>query len=901
MKKRVVAVVLSITLCMATVLQAGAAVFDDHAEPEALTVFDSAVFDDSSEIVQQPENTPSEEEPVPEIPETVTPVPDVPEEVTPTPDVPEEVTPAPDGTPAPENPDGELSTPEEDVADMEIFTAGEEPAPTQHPEEPDIDGDFLNAAAGKIFVSNWKSVDGKWKLAKPAAVNLNASYDVPDEAADIQGEQTDAVFTEAVSDSVQAENEPEALPSAGAEDADLTQSADESEEETGEDGDLLNAPSAAEYYTSKDGIVHIQTYQSVGNPNTLITEGDYYFDEEGFLVTGQHTMPAGTPGFPYKNEREAYFMQEDKAVMNNPNSTGACTPVNSNMGKMQKKYWLWTGKTFRYYTANGGFLSVDGLKQERMKNNTYTGYYTIGKERYILKSDGTPYVGDVTIEGGKVPGKYYCLPAKKAGEIPGRMFRSGWIKVKDSKGVIQWRKYLSDGRYWSHKTTTVNLKGADGKTYTYLLDSKGYILKNKMAKAQDGYYYISSKIGRIYKNKLVKYKNARYYVTSTGKRSTYANGWYRVSPAGKRYYYFGKTPGKVVEKKGWQLIVRPNGTNAGWFYFSSKGNHYIDILKGGRYFRPDGRLASGITTVNGNTYFFQGSSAKAYKGTMYKNTWISYKNKWYYAGSNGVLYKNGWKTIKGSHYYFNKDFTVKTNASATRNGVKGYLDSRGKFCTGWVIVNDAKNQVKYVDPSTGKFVTNSSKVVNGLRYYFDKNGYRINDLTGSFRGPYYLVADRVNGVMTVYDSSRTVPIKTIRISVGLSSTPTWPTNRDMRLTSYNRWQALMGPSWGQYGTHVDGAGNGGIFIHSVAGVSRSYYNLPAGEYNRLGSPASHGCIRCCVADARWVFYNCNGSTIRIIDGTYNANESFKGPLGRKAIVPLYGSRNFDPTDNLAWH
>ena len=72
---------------------------------------------------------------------------------------------------------------------------------------------------------------------------------------------------------------------------------------------------------------------------------------------------------------------------------------------------------------------------------------------------------------------------------------------------------------------------------------------------------------------------------------------------------------------------------------------------------------------------------------------------------------------------------------------------------------------------------------------------------------------------------------------------------------------------------------GGIFIHSVAGSTRSVYNLPAGEYLKLGQPASHGCIRTCVADAKWVYENCNGSTIHIYSsGNYVNNESFKGPL-----------------------
>ena len=107
----------------------------------------------------------------------------------------------------------------------------------------------------------------------------------------------------------------------------------------------------------------------------------------------------------------------------------------------------------------------------------------------------------------------------------------------------------------------------------------------------------------------------------------------------------------------------------------------------------------------------------------------------------------------------------------------------------------------------------------------------------------------------------------------------------------------MGPSWRQYGTHVDGCGQGGIFIHSVAGGTRSVYNLPAGEYMKLGNPASHGCIRVCVADAKWVYERCDGSTIHIYSsGKYSNNEAFKGPLGRKPITPLRGSQNFDPTD-----
>ena len=42
--------------------------------------------------------------------------------------------------------------------------------------------------------------------------------------------------------------------------------------------------------------------------------------------------------------------------------------------------------------------------------------------------------------------------------------------------------------------------------------------------------------------------------------------------------------------------------------------------------------------------------------------------------------------------------------------------------------------------------------------------------------------------------------------------------------------------------------------------------------------------------------SCNGSEIKIYDGIYKSDEALKGPLGRKALTPLRGAKNFDPTD-----
>ena len=125
-------------------------------------------------------------------------------------------------------------------------------------------------------------------------------------------------------------------------------------------------------------------------------------------------------------------------------------------------------------------------------------------------------------------------------------------------------------------------------------------------------------------------------------------------------------------------------------------------------------------------------------------------------------------------------------------------------------------------------------------------------------------------------------------SVGLPATPTpkstytYPFNTIER----NRWGTLMGPSYGQYCTRIVA----GILFHSVAGSAPNPYALPAGEYNRLGSPASHGCVRLCVRDAKWIYDNCPlGMQVIINDNMYL-------PFDKPATIKIPASQNWDPTD-----
>ena len=964
MKRRVVAIFLSLTLCMGGTLEAGAAALGStDVQMAAETAGDPAedVFSDEGETtVQQPQteadqtgSTDSSEE-TPDAPENPAETPDVIEtpEITETPETtetPENSAETSEATEAPEVTETPDAATEDSTDPADDFSAGD----AQELDAPSTDTEAQNkvennkaeetSATGASLVngvvvaktSDWVSKDGFYRLRKKkvtasAAPEGKASEDPAESSEEEQKttvDETDAAVQEvqqteelqdgaAESEQAQAiqnesaEGEQEAAVEEGAAEeasteevsaaeasaeteavAEAAESVDDAETLAMDEGDASQASEKGStednYFTAQDGLLKINTNGHVGY---------YLFNEDGYLVTGRMTRELGAAGYTGTQKTEWYFLESSKASLYSDSTGKAITPWTSNLGQQKRNYWLWTGTVFRYYNSQGNYKSIED-------QNLVGKIKKIGNAYYTLMRNGKPRTGILKLTTGSTTYQYYFQPASKAGEIPGKLFYGGWTYVLNSKNQKRFiycsPKAATRGQIMKHG---VYVSPVMSKKYRYMLNASGYVMTNTMAKAQNNAYYVSDSKGRIITKKLVKYKGSRYYFGGNGQRVSWRNCWHGCPGASNKIYYFGNTAGKIVEKYGWQKVTDANGQFFGWFYFDKNGNHYKSQMitnkssKKSYYFNSTGQLATGKTKIGKNYYFFATSDANAHRGWMYKSTLIRYQNQWYYAGGNGVLKKSGWQKV-GKYWYYLQNYTVVTNKSMKRGSVNGYLDSQGRFSTGWVIISDYYDQVKYIDPDSGsKYLTNTSRWIDGKLYYFDKDGYRRNDVSSIYGGPYYLEVDKTNGVMTVYtNSSKTIPVKTIRVSVGLSGTPTW--DGTYRLTRSLRWQPLMGPSWGQYGTHVDGCGQGGIFIHSVAGSTKSVYNLPAGEYLKLGQPASHGCIRTCVADAKWVYENCNGSTIHIYSsGNYVNNESFKGPLGRRPLATFRGAGNFDPTD-----
>ena len=109
-----------------------------------------------------------------------------------------------------------------------------------------------------------------------------------------------------------------------------------------------------------------------------------------------------------------------------------------------------------------------------------------------------------------------------------------------------------------------------------------------------------------------------------------------------------------------------------------------------------------------------------------------------------------------------------------------------------------------------------------------------------------------------------------------------------------KWRKLFGNGvdvYGYYTTRIIGH----ILFHSVPYTATSNDVLWENQYNMLGSPASKGCIRLAVKDAKWIYDNCGaGTVVEIYDDASNP-----GPLGRpEAIKITEGSpyAGWDPTD-----
>ena len=342
----------------------------------------------------------------------------------------------------------------------------------------------------------------------------------------------------------------------------------------------------------------------------------------------------------------------------------------------------------------------------------------------------------------------------------------------------------------------------------------------------------------------------------------------------------------------------------GWQYKDENGNLVKDSwleIEGERYyFDKDGYRASYWLDINGQYYWLGADGAM-------RTSWQQIDGAWYYLGNDGVMQTDWIAPGNGYWYYMGSNGAMQTGWISPGDGYWYYADENGGMQTGWILTGENNWYYAY---KSGTIAVNTWekkdgywywfdesglmaqgwKYIGRYKYYFNNSGHLLQDLDGVLgrQSSYEVTINRKRCQVTVYakDGSNgyIIPAKTFTCSVGLSSTPT-PTGTFYTPDKY-RWHTLMGPSYGQYCTRI----NGGILFHSVAGYNMTSYNIRARDYNKLGSPASHGCVRLTVRDAKWIYDNCKlGTKVTISD--YAAT-----PFDKPATIKIPASQNWDPTD-----
>lgn len=156
--------------------------------------------------------------------------------------------------------------------------------------------------------------------------------------------------------------------------------------------------------------------------------------------------------------------------------------------------------------------------------------------------------------------------------------------------------------------------------------------------------------------------------------------------------------------------------------------------------------------------------------------------------------------------------------------------------------------------------------------------------------PYLIAVNRETQTVTVYEKddegNYTKPYTSMLCSTG-THTPVGEFNT----TDQYEWRALEGNVYGQYATRITGH----ILFHSVPYVKQDKGTLESEEYNKLGTPASLGCVRLCIADCKWIYDECpSGTPVVLYDGGPDTD-----PLGTPALEPMdvtSPNAGWDPTD-----
>ena len=402
----------------------------------------------------------------------------------------------------------------------------------------------------------------------------------------------------------------------------------------------------------------------------------YYFDKEGYMLTGRQDIDGKTYFFlPNGIQlRDSIYQQDGKYYYFG--SFGEQYKDGYFVFDVPKEGTSETEAKFRYFSPTG----------EMAVGLTYAGGGLQYFDENGFQAKGTKYVTP--------DGKLYFFDKNSGNAYTNRWAEIDgiWYEFND-QGYAQAKKgefYTTDGSTWFYRD-------AAGKNVTGAL-------------TLDGHEYYFRENGAQVKGE---------FVTENGKISYYTvdNG-YKVKDKffevnGK--WYHADKDGNLAT--GRQTIDHLN------YYFNADGSQVKSdffTLDGGKtwyYAKDNGEIVTGAYSIGGKNYYFKEDGSQV-KGDFVKNADGSLS---YYDKDSGERLNNRFLTTGNNVWYYFKDGKAVTGRQNI-DGKEYYFDHLGRQVKGSPI--STPKGVEYYESVLGERVTNTwITFQDGKTVFFDENGY----------------------------------------------------------------------------------------------------------------------------------------------------------------------------------
>ena len=363
-----------------------------------------------------------------------------------------------------------------------------------------------------------------------------------------------------------------------------------------------------------------------------------------------------------------------------------------------------------FYYAD--YLNTDVSQRIKMyfdeNSNFVTGWQVIDNKLYYFKSNGIMQTGLQTISGAT-----YTFDDNNGALIDSDSYESGsnWILI-DNKYY-----YLNDD-----KTVAIGWMPHTSTTY-YYFDDNGVMLTGWQVIDNKLYYFKSNGIMQIGSQTI---SGAAYDISIDNGISK--KGWVII---GDIWYYFNTD---YTVSKGWKYIPSPESGTIYQYYFNN-----------------DGKMATGITEINGDKYYFgtkEDDDNKKYKeGALVSSICLTQNNKYYcFVENDSYDFQNN--LIWASHYNFtdkiknNEYYSLESDLIMNNNYIYTFKNNINVAYLRELI--DTNSVINITNSSNG--IISSSELVKTSDRIKINNNYYIVVIKGDTSGDG--LVNRNDGILT---------------------------------------------------------------------------------------------------------------------------------------------------------